>query len=341
MINSKKLTQTILSVLLVGIGLFHGESVKAQFSSDSTGMYFSNLAYGARSISLANTDVSDSYSLEGIYTNPAAFLFSENNFRVSSNFFHNTDHNVTSENLNAIITRSNQQFLAVGTSFHHNNPSGFTLAQPKTPVQFNQFGASVFYASLLTSTLSIGGGLSGVYGYTEDDWDWGITSNLGLFYAPSTSVSYGLAYSGVGGRRDNLGAGLWYAPTQDPGSSEEDELDNSTVINLARAPHRLDIGATFRFPAMSPQPNFKISFANEKIFGEPGLIYKVGLEIFPSEIIALRGGYLFSQYLSGLRLGLGFMLENLTVDYSFAETTLGVQGYSHQLGVSISLPTTN
>lgn len=341
MYSTKKIILIWLLTPLMAFGAFYSKEVKAQLSSDSTGTgaYFSHLNYGARNVALANTQVSDAYSLEGIYTNPAAFLFSENRTGFSTNFSYNHFHNVASENLNAVLVRNNRQFLAFGTSFHHNSPAGFTPMRPKAPVYFSQIGTSVFYAKMLTQTLSIGGGLNGVYGYTEKDWNWGITSNVGLFYAPSSSVSYGLAYSGVGGGFENLGARLRYSTVEEsPGEGEE---ISSTALLIDRVPHRLELGATFRFPSMSKHPDFKISFANEKIFNEPGLIYKVGLEIFPEQLFAIRGGYILSPYMNGLRLGLGLLVGNMAVDYSFAEKTIGVEGYSHQLSISIGLSTTD
>lgn len=334
-----KLSRIFITILLVATGVFCGQTAKAQFSPDSSGFHFDNSILGARAASLANTQVSDAYSLEGIYTNPAAFLFSESNTTLSSNFFYNNYFNTIAENLNAVLIRNNNHLLAAGATIKHNAPSSVAPLQPNVPIRFNQYGLSIFYATKLTPTFSAGGGVSGVYGSTTDDRNWGITTNLGLFYAPSSSVSYGLAYSGLGGRIDNLGAGLHYIYTEE--LDENGQETESTTLILEKIPHRLELGATFRFPSISKRPDFKLSFANEKIFGEPGLIYKVGLELFPTEILAVRGGYFFSPIASGGRLGLGVFIRNMSLDYSFSQTTIGVEGYSHQLSISIGLFSSN
>jgi hypothetical protein len=110
----------------------------------------------------------------------------------------------------------------------------------------------------------------------------------------------------------------------------------STQLELKRLPHRLEIATTFRFPTMARQPDFKLTLANEKVFGESGLIYKAGLEVYPHEVLALRGGYSLSSFTSGGRIGIGLFFGSVTLDYSLSEPITRPYGFSHQLSISMS-----
>lgn len=328
----KRLTLGCLVLLVIC-----SQNADAQFTSDSLGFHLMDSVLGARSSSLANTQVSDSYSLEGIYSNPASFLFSETNTKVLVNSFYSPYYNVVAQNITGVIKRNDRHYFALGGSLKHTGPEIDPFPKPTRFLNFTQIGLSLNYATMISSTFSMGLGLNSVYGITDDVSDWAIRSRIGLFYAPSPSVSYGVSYSGFGSSRyTNLGGGLLY-------SYQENETGegNGTTLLIERAPHRLEIGTTFRFPTLSNQPNFKLSFANEKIFGEPGLIYKGGLEIYPFDLIALRGGYFYSPYAQGGRAGIGLLLSGVTIDYAFANSLIGINGNAHLISISLNFSTQN
>ena len=303
-----------------------------------SGFHIHNSMLGARSNALANTVVSDSYSLEGVYTNPAAYLFSEDNTTLTTNMFYNTRYNVMVENITGVILRNQEHLLVAGATMQHSGPEQYMPTTAQVPVSLNQFGLSLHYARKIGTALSFGTGISGTAGRSSDgSEDWALTTDFGLLYAPSPSVSYAIAYRGPGDLLNTLGNRLVY-------SYDDNSQDNGTQaagLIVEPMPHQLEIGTTFRFPTISRTPSFKLSFANKKVFNKPGLLYKAGLELYPLDIIVLRGGYFYHPTVNGGRLGLGLLLGNFTLDYSYADNIIGLKGHVHQLGLSLRLSSFN
>lgn len=317
-----------------------GSQAYGQASQDTTGFHFNGSLIGARSVALANNSVSDAQSIASIYSNPAAFLFSESQTTLSANLYYNQHYNVTVENAITIPVRNDQYMLALGATIQHPGPVNFLASPHPSHLNFNQYDFSVFQAIKLGSTFSAGVGVTASYGQADEQEQWAVLSNAGFFYAPSASLSYGLSYSGVASEVINNGGKLHYYPVFNETAIGTGQA-GTTMMVQEQAPHRLELGATFRFPSMSRKPDFKLSMSNEKIFDRPGLIYKAGLEYFPTEVLALRGGYFISPGISGGRLGLGLFVGRLTFDYSFAESFIDVRGNSHLISVSFEFIPSN
>ncbi|MEX2396288.1 MAG: hypothetical protein WD491_04640 [Balneolales bacterium] len=308
--------------------------VRAQLLTDSGNFHFGNSQLGARSSALANTQ--DAYSLEGIYRNPAAFLFSPSSTSMMANTFYSHTYDIAVENVIGVINRSENNLITVGATLQHNGLSQIYSGSQDFPLNFTQYGLSASYAVAVLPSFSIGAGASGSYGTTGDDSNWTLASNFGVYYTPTSSLSYGISYSGLGSGLEHLGDGLLYVSSDKPTTDK-----HRTDLLLNKMPHRLEIGATMRFPTISREPDFSLSFANEKIFGESGMVYKAGLEIYPGNHMALRGGYIHSPFADGVRLGFGLFLGKLTVDYAFSQAIVGLEGNSHLLGLSLGFASTN
>lgn len=337
MTNVIKGLNSYLFLLILTLSLLpQPQPLLAQVNVDSSAVLYNNEFLGARSTSLGHTQVSDSYSLEGVHTNPAAFLFNRGNMSVTSGLFYSGYSNIMVEHLSGVLIHNDLHLLAAAITHQHNGSENLSLnTQKDILLEFTQYNFSLYYATKLTSTLGIGGGISGVYGSTEFDSKWAANSNIGFYYTPSPSVSYGLAYSGLGGNSNNLGANLRYTYNDHLASPDRPPGTQITYESLS---HQLEIGATFRFPTLTDQPDFTLSFANKKIFGTEGMIYKIGLEFFPTSPVVLRTGYYFrNEGLNGLRAGFGLRAGSAMIDYAFSGAMTGLNGNAHQVSLSFKL----
>ncbi len=361
--KSKKTVTTLVATILFTstILLFEVRTTNAQFQYiyyDREAFFIDNSLLGARASGLAYTQVSDPYSLDGIHSNPAAFLFSDNRTTVSTNLYYSSFHNIVAENITAVLHRNPRNLIVAGFTLQHEGPSSSSSRhiEPEIPVQFRQYEGSIHYARKVGSNISAGGSLYGSYGTTDLHEEWAFYTKFGILYAPAPAVSYGLTYTGSFGiEAGNMGSFLTYRyriPAQEVDSPENGVDENSgsetlkdgrsyTLLSREGMPDRLEIGATLRFPSYTDHPNFKISFANEKIFDHPGMIYRAGFEYFSFTPLILRGGYFYSPIKSGLRTGFGLNLGWMTIDYSFSNKDIGIQGNTHQVGISINFTSAN
>ncbi len=326
----------ILSMILASTLIWTDNEAMGQIVQDTTGFHLNSEMIGARTVALANNSVSDAQSIASIYTNPAGFLFSESQASLAANVYYNHRYNVSIENIISVPVRTDRYMFALGAAIQHPGPGSYLESPQPSHVSFNQYDFSVFHAVKLSSTFSAGAGITASYGHTDEQSEWAVITNAGFFYAPSTSLSYGLSYSGVASELITNGGVLHYYPLLDNTGQA-----SSTLLVREKAPHRLELGATFRFPSMSRTPDFKLSLSNEKVFGRPGLIYKAGLEYYPVQTLAIRGGYFIGPENNGGRLGLGLFFGNVVVDYAFAESFTDVRGFSHLISVSFGFTSSN
>jgi hypothetical protein len=71
-----------------------------------------------------------------------------------------------------------------------------------------------------------------------------------------------------------------------------------------------------------------ITIANEKILGQDGLIYRGGIEVFPSSVLALRLGYEVGPELSGYACGAGLVVNVVRLDYALSRQGVGFLHYA-------------
>lgn len=317
----------ILAVtLLIGSGLT-GSAFAQINTADSLGFRFNNSYLGARSVALAEAPVSDAPQINGMYSNPATLLFSSGSMQLTGNSLYNPANNVMIQNLTTPLFSSDDMFLGMGVSLQHQGSSQLASTESPHP-RFNQYDFSLAYAWKLHPTLSLGSRVDLAYGNANNTEKFASTAALGFTYTPSSSISYGIVYKGTGYRYKQLGSGLYYR-TND---------DGTTILSRHQLPHRLELGAALSFPSQINESQFVLTFSNEKVFGEPGLIYRGGLEVFMTQAISLRGGYFYSSPdANGARFGIGIDLVPLTISYSYASGNPELTGQFHQISISANL----
>lgn len=295
-------------------------------AQDSTGFHFWYSGFDARSMALANTTVADRLNNNSLYANPATMLFHSRLSMLAAHSMYNSNHNILIENFTAFFSEGQNSRFAIGGTIFHQGFSGLQTAGNR--FSFNHYEFDVAYAGRLSSTLSFGVKWNSTVGSTAGDDAWTNNARLGFLYAPSPMVSYGIVYKGTGYQNNWLGSGLSYYRTN---------ADDETQIAVMELPQRLEVGATLNFQSLGKYPDFVLSFANEKLFGEPGLIYRGALEIYVQDLITLRGGYFHTPQVQGPRVGIGLLFDPVTLNYSYAENNADQTGRSHQLSITVNI----
>lgn len=286
--------------------------------------WYSNI--DARSMALANATIADPLSSNGLYSNPALLPLGTDMPTFSVHSGYNTSQNLISENLTASFSDSEDKKLLLGATLIHNRPADASLNNNRQ-LRFTQFNIDLAYGQMLTPSLSAGIKLNTNYGNTNTTNSFTYNTSLGVIYAPSSIISYGLVYKGTGFQNEWLGAGLLYSKTG----------EGQTQVSTAELPQRLEIGTTLRFPSLAEQPDFVLSFSNEKLFGKSGLVYRGGIEIYPFQKISLQGGYFHSTFVKGGRLGIGLHFDILKINYAFTNNNLDQSGRTHLLSVFLDV----
>lgn len=282
-------------------------------------------SFDARSASMANANVADRLNSNRMYANPALLPYNTNLSGLAVHSVYHSEKNVLTENVTASLFRSENRRLLLGTTFLSNGPSSSPIGSTDQ-LSFTELNVDLAYGQMLNSSLSMGFRLNGNYGQTESDNSFTTNASVGFVYAPSSMVSYGLVYKGTGFQNDFFGAGLSYF---------RPEGAEATQLSTTKLPQRLEIGTTLRFPSLAEHPDFVLSFSNEKLFGESGLVYRGGIEIYVIDKMRLRGGYFHSPIAQGLRVGLGMEFGPVQMDYAYADNNLDLSGHSHLMSISL------
>lgn len=293
---------------------------------DTTEFHFWYASFDARSMALANATIADPLTSSGLYSNPAILPFNTELPRLAFHSVYNSQRNIFTENLSSPIVNQNDKKLLVGATFLHNGPDDIPLSESRQ-LLFTQINFDLAYGQMLTSSLSMGFKLNVDYGNTESTSSITSNTSLGFIYSPSPMISYGIVYKGTGYQNKWLGSGLLYYRTG----------QEATQISTVELPQRLEIGASLRFPSLAEHPDFVLSFSNEKLFGEPGLVYRGGIEIYVLDQLSLLGGYFHSSFVSGGRAGLGLHFDSMKINYAYTPNNLDLSGRSHLLSISLIL----
>lgn len=276
-------------------------------AAQTVSQYFTQTsAIGARAEGLGGAYVSDPYDVSAMYWNPGALVYIQQP-SVMLNHSMDVSNRLMTESAALPLRSTRQDMIAIGVTVNHR---GYVGGDFTGDFSLIQYGYDIAYAREVIPTLSLGGRVGVQYGISESSNLWAAAASVGVFYSPSQEVSYGASFSG-------LGSVIRY------------EWDGYTAtVGPTNAPHSLQIGATMRFPAPIKESFLLVAIANEKIFGQDGLLYKGGVELFPVKYLALRVGYVFKPGASAARYGLGFRAGRFHIDYGISPSQESNQNYN-------------
>jgi hypothetical protein len=274
-----------------------------------------------RTIAMGDATVADPTLSTAININPAALAFVRDYHSVHINSFQNWNNNLMLTNLTLPIVVMGQHRIATQVAYHHVGFNQFNHLgkNPQPEPDLSMYQADLTYTYSYENVLSFGVMNSVAYGQNEFAHYWTYFVNLGVLYAPSESISYGIAFRG-------LGRSMVYEFIE----------DGRTTLGSQDLRESLELGASLQYPVDSDDTYMSLSLANEKRFGQDGLWYKAGLELKTFSIFAVRTGILFqlADRVYAPRFGLGINTKPVSLNYAFSYRNNLYERY-HQLGLSI------
>lgn len=279
----------------------------------------------ARASAMADATVGDPTNLAVINVNPAGLSFVQNHNSFQANISQNWNNNVLLENFTLPAFKFDNHAFAAQFAIHHdrgleslnilgNNP----MPQPK----ITMYQVDMVYSFTAWDVLSFGVLNNFSFAQNSIARYWTYYPVFGMMYAPSQSISYGLAFRG-------LGRSVVYNVVNDTGL---------TTLGSQDLRESLELGAALQFPVDTDNTYLSISLANEKRFGEDGIWYKAGFELKSFSYLALRAGLIFQPEteIYAPRFGLGVTSDLLTLDYAISYSKELYERY-HQLGITLHL----
>ena len=298
----------ILAVLLVGHSAYGQDG-------DIIENPFTNFSMGARNVSLANSNISESYDVSNMYENPATLAFMETS-SIFLNHSQGTQSNGTEENLAYPLFLPGSMVIAFGGELYQ---AGYFPQYKSYDERIIELGYDVAFAGAIIPSLSFGGVASVRHGTDPLGWGaWGAHYTFGLDYAPTGDVSYGLVY-------DGLGTGLAYPL---------DSNSSLVVPKSVQMTKTLTLGAAMRYPSSESlrSPILILSMASEKMFGTKGIFYRGGIEIRPIEFLQLRFGYMMGPGIAEPRYGFGIVEHLISVEYAvYPQASIIFQQFSFSM----------
>lgn len=332
----KNITRYSLQIIILiypFTGLFLADKLQAQ-DTDSTAIESSqrfliyNTTPGARSAALGNTSVADYTELSSIYINPAILSRVESLKRIEFNSNQNWDSNLMLQNFTAPFLANNRHRITLQTGILH---KGLGSAKPiaaglTTSPSFMMYRFDLAYAYSFSPTFSLGFLNSTSIAQKAQTNHTTNTLSFGMLYTPSKSISYGLAFRG-------LGRNVGYELTG----------DGETKLMTHNKTESLEVGATLTYPIDTDRTYFSFSLSNERRFADPGNWYKFGFEMKLGVIpklpkLHVRNGMIMQPELDiyAPTFGLGMDFEKSSISFSISPGTQFDERF-HQLGVIIHL----
>lgn len=275
--------------------------------------------FDARTLSLGNATLADTFGKTTIGINPAMSGLLNNGREIQVNFYHNWDTNLMQHDITlpTLIVDKHHVTARGGITTSGIDEINYLGSAPLPEPDVNQYFAEVAYAYAFSDVFSMGVLQSVTYTFNDETDFLTYFADLGLVYTPADNISYGLVLRGIG--RDSH-----YIIN----AAEE------TILYHQRLGQTLDLGSTFRF-STNDRTFLTVSLANEKRFGEDGIWYKGGIEYLPFPPISLRTGALFhigqNEFIP--RFGLGFNTGYFNLDYMVSPKNLRGENF-HQLGLT-------
>ena len=268
---------------------------------------------GARAAGFADAFVSDAHDVSSMYWNPGALAYLKQS-SVILNYSQEQVIRGMEEDITFPFRVSEGEALTGGISV---NNVGYFGTRSETAFRAVQYTATVAYAREILPSFSVGASAALQYGKTDVSKLWSRSSSIGILYVPDDQLSYGASFSGIG-------SGMLYTSDR-----------STTTLTTQNLPRILSAGASVRFPGGPDRPVFILSASNQKLFGESGIRYNGGIEIWPFKVLALRGGYLVYPHLSAARFGMGLHLAAIELDSSISPSKLTDQAVHFSLAIDL------
>ena len=256
---------------------------------------------------MADTYVAEVYDVGVMYWNPGAISLLEAS-SLAVDHYNEIGSGFMNDGAAIALPISQQLAMGVGGFVSSMRHSAFDGTGTLRAIMY---GFNVDVGANFGSGFGLGGSIAGDQLVSSDRQPWSTSWSLGLLYAPAPDISYGLVYGEMG---------------------RKTVVDGQAIMQ-EKLPRHLEVGITMRYPSARQRQIVSIAFANEKIFGQDGLLYKIGLEVWPLRFLALRSGYIAGPLVGVGRYGLGVRTDLFGLDYAFSPAS-SYEGF-HQFTISI------
>ncbi|HTK82638.1 MAG TPA: hypothetical protein VL633_10130 [Bacteroidota bacterium] len=265
---------------------------------------------GARAAAMGDAYTAEAPDVLMMYWNPGALPFLEQTSVVFDHYSETPTH-VMNDVIAVPVFLTENTTISLGGVLSH---IGYITSGQLSGTRSLQFGLSLGYSRILAPGFGVGLTATGVYLDFQGQRSWSGSWMAGLLYTPSPEISYGMVFSDV---------------------VDGAQIQRSTRLIQKTLPRRLEIGLSLRYPFSAKRHVVTVSFANEKVFNEFGLLYKAGLEVSPFRFLALRWGYYLTGHdVPGERYGAGIRTDVVQLDYAISPTLRDIQ--FQQLTLSIT-----
>jgi hypothetical protein len=285
---------------LAAMALLSATTVRAQLTSLNSD---SHTIIGARAAALADAVTSQANDATTLYWNPAGLsylMWMSVPMTVGIEDFGYQNYAVTANVVVPLPAIKNWSF-AVGGTTHQFHQSG--NASPLRGLSYSQNDLTGGISYRIIPALSLGATIRALVGQSASKSLWALSGSLGLLYEPQPGVSYGLVLHG-------LGDGVRY-PYENPNDLND--------IHVGALPRSMQVGLSISFPTTTPEsPSLILALANQKIFGESGVVYKLAMEYWPFSAVALRAGYWVGPATVSGKYGAAFRISTFQVDYAIS-----------------------
>ena len=259
----------------------------------------------ARSLSMGDALIGDPYTISVIQQNPAVLSLLDYYRAVSVGSWYDARFNRLNHSMSMPLYLSKKHRFATVINLQHSGDRRLSLWDQPSEMDpdFMVFDALVAYSILLTPKWSAGIGQT--LSKVENDLESYTTTStlIGMQYHPDPSLSYGITFRGIGRESTFLM-----------------QSDAITELGTASIAQELEIGGSFRYPVDFSPNKMVLSLASTKEFGQSGLLFKGGLELWATPWLALRGGFLVRTRTNedGPRFGMGLKGSWIWLDYGVA-----------------------
>lgn len=273
----------------------------AQPVGEKVGPQFPFMISSSRIAGLAEVDVATTDDFSGMGGNPGVLgLIKTSVIDYSSQ---RVRKGVTFEHLGIAYRTTDVDAIAFGVDVLHFGGTDFYTDGSVRSLGY-ELRTGFAYGRRVSDQFSMGISIQALTATTGPNAVWSFLGDVGLAYAPGKYIRYGLSLKGIS---TDYKVAAQILPTDD------------FTPRIARV---LGLGVNLDFPFSDQTERIVIALQNEKVIGEPTIIYKMAVEYYPwwsrdGFRAGARGGFIVREPDLQPRFGVSLGFAQFSVDYVY------------------------